>query len=140
MVAQHLPPAAEPELANVVAPADSSSFHLYVGASAATAFAQKFVDNLDSGNGAVLASMMDPALETTAAEMKRFSDEAKMHQAGPGAFTVRLDGWLNNPEDAAYPGAYAFFAVISSHEGIGRRPFGRTDVSHLCQPKPGSDR
>ena len=85
---------------------------------AATSFAKKFVDNLDRSNGAVLASMMDPALEATAAEMKRFSEEAKMHQTGPGEFTVRLDGWLNNPEDAAYPGAYAYFAVISSHPGI----------------------
>jgi hypothetical protein len=85
---------------------------------AATNFAKKFVDYLDAGNGAELARMMDPALEATTAEMKRFSEEAKMHQTGPGAFSVRLDGWLNNPEDAAYPGAYAFFAVISSHEGI----------------------
>lgn len=85
---------------------------------AATSFAKRFVDNLDAGNGAALAPMMDPALEATAAEMKRFSDEAKMHQTGGGEFTVRLDGWLNNPEDAAYPGAYAYFAVISSHPGI----------------------
>ena len=85
---------------------------------AATTLAKRFVDNLDSGNGTVLVSMMDPALEATAAEMKRFSDESKMHQTGPGEFTVRLDGWLNNPEDAAYPGAYAFFAVISSHPGV----------------------
>jgi len=85
---------------------------------AATTFAKRFVDNLDAGNGAALATMMDPALESTAAEMKRFSDEAKMHQTGRGEFTVRLDGWLNNPEDAAYPGAYAYFAVISTHPGI----------------------
>ncbi|MGN6692506.1 MAG: hypothetical protein ACTHJU_16340, partial [Sphingopyxis sp.] len=37
---------------------------------------------------------------------------------GPGKFTPRLDGWLNNPPDASYPGAYAFFAVLSSHPGI----------------------
>jgi hypothetical protein len=85
---------------------------------AATSFAKRFVDNLDTGNGAALATMMDPALESTATEMNRFSNEAKMHQTGPGEFTVRLDGWLNNPEDAAYPGAYAYFAVLSSHPGI----------------------
>ena len=42
----------------------------------------------------------------------------KMYQTGAGEFAVRLDGWLNNPEDAAYPGAYAYFAVLSSHPGI----------------------
>jgi hypothetical protein len=31
---------------------------------------------------------------------------------------VRLDGWLNNPVDASYPGAYAYFAVLSSHPGV----------------------
>lgn len=86
--------------------------------SAASAFATRFVKNLDAGNGAALAAMMDPALESTAVEMKRFSDEAKMHQTGTGEFTARLDGWLNNPEDAAYPGAYAYFAVLSTHPGI----------------------
>lgn len=85
---------------------------------AATKVAADFVSYLDSGNGAALAKLMDPALEATTTEMKRFSDEAKMHQAGSGEFTVRLDGWLNNPEDAAYPGAYAYFAVLSSHPGI----------------------
>ncbi|PZQ22897.1 MAG: hypothetical protein DI569_06555 [Sphingopyxis macrogoltabida] len=85
---------------------------------AVTRFATRFLDNLDDGNGAVLAAMMDPQLETTPDEMLRFSREAKMHQTGAGEFTARLDGWLNNPEDAAYPGAYAYFAVISSHPGI----------------------
>lgn len=85
---------------------------------AAMRFAQRFADNLDAGNGAILVKMMDPSLEATAAELKRFSDEAKMYQTGAGEFAVRLDGWLNNPEDAAYPGAYAYFAVISSHPGI----------------------
>lgn len=85
---------------------------------AATRVAIRFLDNLDAGNGALLAKMMDPALEATAAEMTRFSEEARMHQTGAGEFTPRLDGWLNNPEDAAYPGAYAFFAVISTHPGI----------------------
>ncbi len=85
---------------------------------AATRFAQRFVDNLDAGNAAMLVKLMDPSLETTATEMKRFSDEAKMHQTGPGEFSVRLDGWLNNPPDASYPGAYAYFAVLSSHPGI----------------------
>lgn len=85
---------------------------------AATRFAQRFVDNLDAGNAALLVKMMDPALETTPAEMKRFSDEAKVYQTGPGEFTPQLSGWLNNPADAAYPGAYAYFAVISSHPGV----------------------
>ncbi|MBN8844041.1 MAG: hypothetical protein J0H88_12425 [Sphingomonadales bacterium] len=85
---------------------------------AATRFVQRFLDNLDEGNSAALVRMMDPALETTATEMKRFSDEAKMHQTGTGEFTPRLDGWLNNPEDASYPGAYAYFAVLSSHPGL----------------------
>jgi hypothetical protein len=85
---------------------------------AATRIAQRFVDNLDAGNAAVLVKLLDPALESTTTEVKRFSDEAKMHQTGPGEFTVRLDGWLNNPPDASYPGAYAYFAVLSSHPGI----------------------
>jgi hypothetical protein len=89
-----------------------------VETSAATQFLSRFLDNLDKGDGAALAAMMDPALEATATEMARFSREAKMHQTGKGAFTGRLDGWLNNPPDAAYPGAYAFFAVLSSHPGI----------------------
>lgn len=85
---------------------------------AATKFVARFLDDLDKGNGVSLAKMMDPALEATPAEMNRFSKEAKMHQTGSGAFTSRLDGWLNNPEDAIYPGAYAYFAVLSSHPGI----------------------
>jgi len=85
---------------------------------AVTRFVTRFLDNLDAGNGAVLAKMMDPALESTAAEMNRFSQEAKAYQTGEGEFTGRLDGWLNNPEDAAYAGAYAYFAVLSSHPGI----------------------
>ncbi|WP_058817035.1 hypothetical protein [Sphingopyxis sp. H050] len=85
---------------------------------AATKFVAGFLENLDKGNGAALAKMMDPALEATPAEMQRFSEEAKMHQTGAGRFTSRLDGWLNNPEDAIYPGAYAYFAVLSSHPGI----------------------
>ncbi|MBL0915663.1 MAG: hypothetical protein IBJ13_09155 [Sphingopyxis sp.] len=85
---------------------------------AVTKFATSFLDNLDKGNAEALVGMMDPALETTTAEMGRFSKEAKAYQTGPGAFTGRLDGWLNNPEDAIYPGAYAYFAVLSSHPGI----------------------
>lgn len=85
---------------------------------AATRFAQRFLDNLDAGNAAILVKMMDPALETNAAEMKKFSDEAKMYQTGAGEFSPRLDGWMNNPPDASYPGAYAYFAVLSTHPGI----------------------
>ena len=84
----------------------------------ATQYMTRFLDNLDAGNGRALAAMMDPQLEATTDEMTRFSREAKMHQTGSGRFTARLDGWLNNPPDAAYPGAYALFAVISSHPGI----------------------
>ena len=85
---------------------------------AATQYATRFLTYLDAGNGRALAAMMDPQLESTVEEMNRFSREAKMHQTGTGSFTGRLDGWLNNPEDAAYPGAYVYFAVISSHPGI----------------------
>ena len=85
---------------------------------AATQVATRFLNYLDAGNGRALAALMDPMLESTTDEMNRFSREAKMHQTGTGSFTGRLDGWLNNPEDAAYPGAYVFFAVISSHPGV----------------------
>ncbi len=85
---------------------------------AATDYVTRFLNYLDAGNGRALAAMMDPQLEATTEEMNRFSQEAKMHQTGPGKFTPRLDGWLNNPPDASYPGAYAFFAVLSSHPGI----------------------
>lgn len=85
---------------------------------AVTQYVTRFLNNLDAGNGRALAAMMDPMLEATTEEMTRFSREAKMHQTGTGSFTGRLDGWLNNPPDAAYPGAYAYFAVLSSHPGI----------------------
>ena len=85
---------------------------------AVTQYVTRFLDNLDAGNGRALAAMMDPQLEATTEEMTRFSREAKMHQTGSGSFTARLDGWMNNPPDASYPGAYALFAVISSHPGI----------------------
>ncbi|HET6526611.1 hypothetical protein [Sphingopyxis sp.] len=85
---------------------------------AATQYVTRFLDNLDAGNGRALAAMMDPQLEATTEEMNRFSREAKAHQTGSGSFTARLDGWMNNPPDASYPGAYALFAVISSHPGI----------------------
>jgi len=85
---------------------------------AATQYVTRFLNNLDAGNGRALAAMMDPQLEATTEEMNRFSREAKMHQTGTGMFSPKLDGWLNNPPDASYPGAYALFAVISSHPGI----------------------
>ncbi|HKX90584.1 MAG TPA: hypothetical protein VJM13_15330 [Sphingopyxis sp.] len=85
---------------------------------AATQYVTRFLNNLDAGNGRALAAMMDPQLEATTEEMSRFSREAKMHQTGTGMFSPKLDGWLNNPPDASYPGAYALFAVISSHPGI----------------------
>lgn len=85
---------------------------------AATEFATRFLNNLDAGNGRVLATMMDPQLEITAEQMRRFSEDARMHQTGTGSFSGRLEGWLNNPADAAYPGAYVFFAVLSSHPGV----------------------
>ena len=85
---------------------------------AVTQYVTRFLDNLDAGNGRALAAMMDPQLEATTEEMPRFSRETKMHQTGSGSFTARLDGWMNNPPDASYPGAYALFAVISSHPGI----------------------
>lgn len=85
---------------------------------AATDYVTRFLTNLDAGNGRALAALMDPQLEATTDEMNRFSREAKMHQTGTGKFAPRLDGWLNNPPDASYPGAYAYFAVISSHPGI----------------------
>lgn len=85
---------------------------------AATQYVTRFLGNLDAGNGRALAAMMDPQLEATTEEMTQFSREAKMHQTGTGSFTARLDGWINNPPDASYPGAYALFSVISSHPGI----------------------
>jgi len=85
---------------------------------AATQYVTRFLGNLDTGNGRALAAMMDPQLEATTEEMTQFSREAKMHQTGTGSFTARLDGWVNNPPDASYPGAYALFSVISSHPGI----------------------
>lgn len=85
---------------------------------AATQYVTRFLNNLDAGNGRALAAMMDPQLEATTEEMNRFSREAKMHQTGTGMFSPKLDGWLNNPPNASYPGAYALFAVISSHPGI----------------------
>lgn len=85
---------------------------------AVTQYVARFLTNLDAGNGRALAAMMDPQLEATTEDMNRFSREATMHQTGEGSFTARLDGWLNNPPDASYPGAYAYFAVLSSHPGI----------------------
>ncbi|MBB6425450.1 hypothetical protein [Sphingopyxis sp. JAI128] len=91
--------------------------------------------------------MMDPQLEATADDMDRFSREAKMHQTGEGSFTARLDDWLNNPPDASYPGAYAHFAVLSSHPGSagtcggllvyrvgeGKYRIAQYDVRHISQ-------
>jgi hypothetical protein len=85
---------------------------------AATDYVTRFLTYLDAGNGRALAALMDPQLEATTDEMSRFSREAKMHQTGTGKFTARLDGWMNNPPDASYPGAYAYFAVLSTHPGI----------------------
>lgn len=85
---------------------------------AATAYVTRFLTYLDAGNGRALAAMMDPQLEATTEDMNRFSTEAKVNQTGSGQFTPRLDGWLTNPPDASYPGAYAYFAVLSSHPGI----------------------
>lgn len=84
----------------------------------ATAFVTRFLSYMDSGNGAAAAEMMDPLIEATKDDMDRMSKELKMHRTGAGDLVPRFDMWLNNPEFTAYPGAYAFFAVISDHPGV----------------------
>lgn len=85
----------------------------------ATVFVTRFLDRMNSGDAAGIA-MMDPLIEITRADWDNLHNGAAQHRAGgsSGTLTPKLETWSNNPEDAAYPGAYALFSVIDDHPGI----------------------
>lgn len=84
----------------------------------ATAFATRFLDRLDRGD-AVGIAMMDPLVELTQADWDGLREAVLLHRTGGGgALTPKFVTWVNNPDWAAYPGAYAFFQVLDDHPGI----------------------
>lgn len=84
----------------------------------ATVFVTRFLDRLDRGDAAGM-TMMDPMIELTRAEWDGLREAAVQHRgAGDGTLTPKFELWANNPEGAAYPGAYALFSVIDDHPGI----------------------
>lgn len=83
----------------------------------ATGFVTRFLRSVDSGDAAGMA-MMDPLIEISAAEWKGVHDDTIRFRSGAGQLTPELRGWANNPEGTAYPGAYAYFSVLSDHPGI----------------------
>lgn len=85
----------------------------------ATVFVTRFLDRLDRGDAAGMA-MMDPLIEITKAEWDNLRQGAVQSRTGKpeGTLTPKFAAWANNPEGAAYPGAYAYFSVLDDHEGI----------------------
>ncbi len=84
----------------------------------ATQFVTRFLDRLDRGDSAGIA-MMDPLAEVTQAQWEGLRKAAVQHRtASGGSLTPHFEAWVNNPDDAAYPGAYAVFSVIDDHPGI----------------------
>jgi hypothetical protein len=84
----------------------------------ASVFATRFLDRLNRGDAAGMA-MMDPLIEIKKADWDELRKGVIQHrESGDGTLTPQLRGWLNNPEGAAYPGAYALFSVIDDHRGI----------------------
>jgi hypothetical protein len=84
----------------------------------ANSFVNRFLAHMDGANGAAAAEMMDPSTEATKEDMDRLIRDMKMHWTGKGKLLPRLETWLNNPENAAYPGAYAFFTVLMDDPGV----------------------
>jgi hypothetical protein len=82
-----------------------------------TVFVRRYLDYLETGNPGGMA-MMDPAMEITRAEWDNLRKDLVTPRTGQGMMTPHLIGWLNNPEGATYPGAYAYFRVTDSHAGI----------------------
>jgi hypothetical protein len=85
----------------------------------ATLFVTRFLDLLNRGDAAGMA-MMDPLIEITRQDWDQLRS-GMVQSRDPGAggmLNPQLRGWINNPEGATYPGAYAYFAVVDSHAGI----------------------
>jgi len=83
-----------------------------------TVFVTRFLDRLDRGDAAGM-TMMDPLVELTRADWDGLREAAIQHRTGgAGTLTPKFQLWANNPEEAAYPGAYALFSVIDDHPGI----------------------
>lgn len=84
----------------------------------ATVFATHFLDRLDRGDAAGMA-MMDPLIEVSKKDWDALRAGTRQFRTGEtGTLTPQFVAWTNNPEGAAYPGAYAYFSVIDDHPGI----------------------
>ena len=84
----------------------------------ATVFATRFLDRLDRGDAAGIA-MMDPMIEMTSKDWANLRAGAiQSREPGDGTLTPLFVQWINNPDWAAYPGAYAYFRVLDDHPGI----------------------
>jgi len=84
----------------------------------ASVFATRFLDRLNRGDD-VGMTMMDPLIEIKKADWDELRKGVIQHrESEKGTLTPQLRGWLNNPDGAAYPGAYALFSVIDDHPGI----------------------
>lgn len=84
----------------------------------ATVFVTRFLDQFDTGDAARGMAMMDPLIEITPADWDGLRADAMRNRTGAGTMTPKFVAWLNNPDGAAYPGAYAYFSVIDDHPGI----------------------
>lgn len=84
---------------------------------AATSFVTRFLDRLDRGDQAGIA-MMDPLAEITPKDWANLHAGATQFQTGDGSMTPQFVAWSNNPDGAAYPGAYVLFSVLDDHPGI----------------------
>lgn len=84
----------------------------------ATVYATRFLDRLDRGDKAGIA-MMDPIIEITDAQWTSLHNDVVRNRTGTnGALTPKFVRWINNPDWAAYPGAYVYFSVWDDHPGI----------------------
>lgn len=75
------------------------------------AFAERYLQALDRGDYVAGMPMMEPVIEIEQAEWMDVPSKLKGFSGGRGSWTLSTRGWLNNPEGASHPGAYALVKV-----------------------------
>lgn len=85
-----------------------------------TAFAQRYLRALDQSDHLAGMAMMEPVLEIEKDEWLSVPNMLKTNKSGPGRWTLKTLGWVNNPEGASHPGTYGFVEVTGSYPRIAR--------------------
>lgn len=82
------------------------------------AFAQRYMSALDQRDHLAGMAMMEPILEIEKDEWLSVPNMLKTNKSGPGRWTLRTLGWVNNPDGASHPGTYGFVEVTGTYPRI----------------------